>query len=495
MLTLEYAHKLLCKFKKKISLCIKNREYSDALMYINAAASIEYSFYISYRDNELEDYLKEISNSIEKKSFIKKDGRKFIFLDMFSMDYCGLTQQYIDALIANRYEFLYIHERDLFGSNATILSGTLKNYSKAYLCQVPKYLSNLEKAQWLYDTICDYGADKLLMHLYPHAAFECSALYALPKEIVKYQINLTDHAFWLGHGCLDFSFEFRQFGCNVSINNRGLNPSQLLLLPYYPIMKTNDFIGFPTTVDGKIVFFSGGNYYKIVDDDHTFFRLCVGILKQCPNAVLLFAGDGDDTILRQEIEEAQLTNRFLLIGHRKDILEVFKHTDVYINTYPFGGGLMCQFAAQCSLPILNYKNNRIEEIVCQKGITHFTTFTEEDFVNEGIKLYKDVSYRKEKGQELNSCVCSISDFNEGFINSVTSNISVFSICFKEINNTIEQSEINGRLKYLNTTKAFHKGMVHLLGIKGIACVPHFYIVAIISMIKFRLFLLWKIVSK
>lgn len=66
------------------------------------------------------------------------------------------------------------------------------------------------------------------------------------KSLVKrYLINPTDHAFWLGKSCLDFSIEFRDYGCNVSNKFRSIENNQIIKQIYYPILISSDFKGLP----------------------------------------------------------------------------------------------------------------------------------------------------------------------------------------------------------------------------------------------------------
>ena len=454
MFSLETAERYLCAFKQNASYFVSKKKYNKALGYINAAAYTAYSLCLCYRDEELESLLIQISNNVNPHAFSIKKERAVVFYDMFSRDHSGLTQQYLGALISNQYNVLYLHENDLSISSATLLNNTINHYKNIETRRVPRRLSGIDKSQWIYNQICEYGAEKLLMHLYPQSAIECVAFYALPKAISRYQINITDHSFWLGAGCTDYSFEFRQFGCAVSKKERGIAENKQILLPYYPVLDEVAFQGFPAVVDSKkVIFFTGGHYYKVLGENHIFFTLCKQILDKCKDSVILFAGIGDDSTVVDLLNNLNITDRFILLGFRHDILEVFRHSDIYINTYPIDGGLMSQFAAHCSLPILNYSNDRIEEIVCQKKKVSFTSYTEEDFIREAVYLYEDESYRKSKGSLINSCVLSINEFNKAFNEAITFNQSPFRIEIEKVDLKMKY-DVQGRLNYINKTKAF-----------------------------------------
>ncbi len=480
MLTLQIIKAYFEQFKEKALDHAKKGNKDYALAYINASAYISYSLCLSYKDDEIESLIKELSFSITKRAFIIKRVNSVVFFDMFSKDHSGLTLQYINALIANQYEILYMYENDLSSSLSSILKATLRKYDKVSLCRVPSKMSNFQKSQWIYDRICEYGSDKLIMHLFPQSAIECTAFYALPLEITRYQINLTDHSFWLGKGCSDYLFEFRQFGCAVSVRERGFTNDKLLLLPYYPVMDAVPFQGFPLPEgNNKVIFFSGGNYYKVLGKNHYFFTLCKKILENCENAIILFAGIGDDTSVVNLLDQLGISDRFLLLGFRHDIIEVFRHSDIYINTYPIDGGLMCQFAAHCSLPILNYLNDRSEELVCQKSKVSFTSSTEQDFLNEAIRLYRDHAYRKERGRKIKETVISKEEFNVFFNDSIHKNHTSLKIDVSDVNLDIKYDTL-GKLEYFNRTKSFQRLIVRLVGIRGVLDFPSLYVSAFIN---------------
>ena len=489
MLNRQKIDKYLATFKRRASLNIKKGRIEEALLYITAAAKTRYDFYIGFQDEELEKDLMVISSHLIKKSSFKlKTGKRCVFYSKFIRDSHGLTQQYVDALIANGYSFLFIHEKDLHQEGSEVLCATLEGNTNVECCQVPIGFSLLQKAQWLYDTICDYGACKLLLQLRPDSAYECAAFYALPQLITRYQINLTDHAYWIGTGCTDFTFEFRQYGCFISHEKRGFKNNQLLLLPFYPVMKNVPFEGFPLEARGKTVFFSGGSLYKISDNDFTFFKLCKGILDADSQAVILFACDLSDKTSLKYIKETinmhGIDGRFLLLGHRHDIYEVFRHVDVYINTFPIGGGLMCQFAAHCCKPILNYGSDHIEDCISQKHTVHFSFDTIDSFVAEAVRLSKDVAYRQRKGKELNSAVYTVCDFNRGFEKSFLENTTQVKIDLTGIKEC--ELDLIGKLKHANNTKFYHYSMTRLLRKRSVYIAPGLCFPVAATLIKDKL---------
>lgn len=75
------------------------------------------------------------------------------------------------------------------------------------------------------------------------------------KNVKRYFINLTDHAYWLDKNSADYILEFRSYGVFLSHFHRRIPFEKLLFQPYYPIGTNSEFLGFPTEVtNDKIIF-------------------------------------------------------------------------------------------------------------------------------------------------------------------------------------------------------------------------------------------------
>lgn len=483
-LTEEYIQSLFNKFKRKAQDCLARRWYDSCLKYLNAAARTAYTFYVGFTDEEIEAMLKQMSGCIQKRETFEK-GPRCVFYDTFSQDAQGLTMQYVDAIIAAGWEMLYITEFGLDDPRSIRLKKTLNDYSKAKVVSVPRSMSGMKKVQFVYDTIMDYAPDKLFMHIHPSAVEAVTAFYALPKEITKYQINLTDHTYWVGSGCVDYSFEFREYGASLSVGRRGIPRERVLFMPYYPMMKETEFAGFPKEAEGKVKIFSGASFYKIIDENDTFFRLNKAILDTNPNAVTLFAGGGDFDLLNGLIEKYGLKGRFIPIGQRNDIFECFKHADIYLNTYPHFGGLMGQMAAHAALPILSFAKKEsgvIDEVVCQKHKEQITFYDMEGFISEATRLINDYDYRKQRGQAMLSCVISVEEFNKSYRECVLEKSSPYPVTIDK-NVKLHYLNVEDKLKLENRTKSYQKSIFSVFGMKGLYVCPGIWIDGAVARIK------------
>lgn len=483
ILTHEYINHLFLRFKQAAKKSLERGCYDRCLSYLKAASHTAYTFYLGFTDSEIEGMLQMLSEHLHKRNS-NNLGFRCVFYDTFSQDAQGLTMQYVDAIIAAGWEVLYITEFGLDDPRSVRLKKTLQDYSNATIVTVPKK-NRMEKAQFVYDAILDYAPDKLFMHIHPSAVEAVTAFYALPRKITKYQINLTDHTYWVGAGCVDYSLEFREYGASLSVGKRGIPTDRVMLMPYYPMMKAAPFEGFPKESDGKVKIFAGASYYKIIDQDETFFKLNRAILDANPEAVTLFAGGGDMKMLQGLIAKHGLAGRFIPIGQRNDVFECYKHSDIYLSTFPHFGALMAQYAAHTGLPILAYakaKSGIVEEVVCQKHQERITFMSIEDLVEEASRLVNDEEYRIRRGLAIQRCVVSVDEFNESFKQSVLMGVSQYPLMIDE-DIPLHYQSVEDKLKLENRTKNYSKSIFSTLGIIGLFVSPRIWMDGVWARIK------------
>ena len=481
----EYIHSLYSIFKKKAADAISKRKYDTALKFLSAACHTAYTFYIGFRDEEIEDMLKKISGKIVKGELVELSQDRVVLYDTFSQDSQGLTMQYLDAIIASGNDLLYVTEFNLDDPRSKLIKQTLLSYAKAEIVSVPSNLKGLKRVQMIYDTIAGFKASKLFIHINPSSVNAVAAFYALPKEITRYQINLTDHTYWVGAGCMDYIFDWRQYGASLSAKYRGFRKEQILMLPYYPMMKETPFEGFPIETDGKVKIFAGASYYKIIDENDSFFKINKAILDANPQAVTIFAGGGDRQLIDGLIDKYRLKGRFLPIGQRNDIFQCFKHSDIYLSTYPLFGGLMGQFAAHAGLPMLALQKpggGKVEESVCQKSDVQISFDNISELVAEATRLVQDESYRHEKGAWMRDCIVSIDEFNKSFISAIKTGNSPYPLEVEE-NVKLHYLNVDDKLKLVNQNKQYQISLYHILPKSILFSYPNIWLDGFIARIR------------
>lgn len=429
------------KIKRIARKSFDKKKYNDSLAKISIAAKLAYYINFIYTDVELENMLNDISkNIIPKPADFISVGNRYVFIDSFGNSKV-LALQYLKALISWDVEILYILESYSKIEESKEIRELLNTYSRGTILVVDPELETAEKIKLIFNRISDYKPFKILLHITPWDVIATTVMYAF-NNVTRYQINMTDHAFWLGSCCIDYTIEFRSYGCTVSLEKRNIDKNHILVQPFYPIIKNDVFQGFPVELnEDKVIIFSGGTYYKIFGENDLFFLILKRILEENPSAVILFAGMGNGrNRLENFISSNRLEKRMILLGERKDINEVFKNCDIYLNTYPFGGGLMSQYAAYNAKPILaltkaNAFNNDLEDIVFsnsdKKQQICFTNV--EDLLQETKRLVNDREYRVYKGQQLKEGIISPEQFSSNLYRLMDTGVNLFPIEKKSIN--------------------------------------------------------------
>ena len=72
--------------------------------------------------------------------------------------------------------------------------------------------------------------------------------------------------------------------------------------------------------------------------------------------IVYFANIGESEFIVEFLEKHELENQIKLIGNRKDLDFIFSKIDIYINTFPYGGGLMMYYAAKYQKPIIAFNS-------------------------------------------------------------------------------------------------------------------------------------------
>lgn len=428
-------HYLKIKIQKKI----RNKKWNDALTLIEFAAKLANKFNWIYYDAELEKNLRIISNNLISNNSLMPIKNRIIFYDSWGIANRGLTLQYLNSLKYSYFDVLIILEngnleqtleiRDLFKDNKKFEFYSLKNDSK------------IKQIEMLNKKINEFNPEILIMHISPWAVEALTVFYSL-KNVTKYLINLTDHAFWLGSECLDFSLEFRDYGYTVSLEKRNIDASKICSSPYYPILVEKQFRGLPIENKDKVVILAGSSYYKIYGRNQAFFKIIYRLLNDNPELIILFAGNGDGRILRNFIKNSGFSDRLYLLGTRDDIGETFDHCDIYLSTYPISGGLMAQIAAIKSKPILSYtkndiQTNMIDDLIGYNKKVEVSFVSETLFYDYATKLIKDKNFRIKCGQALKEAMITPEQFNENFIKildkkNITHNFSKIKINYPVI---------------------------------------------------------------
>ena len=402
-------------------------KWDKAVNDIKSAAEWAYNFNLFYTDADAETMLKKmVDANILKYNIHSSDPDRCVLIDSFCLDNRGLVQQYLRAMRKCNMRILYICTASTTSFGKDILK-ELYDDEKAEVSILPKCNDDvIEQANMIASAIASFSPSRIFFHLKPWDCIALMACHAV-EGVLKYNINLTDHAYWLGASFIDYNLEFRPYGMTVSIEQRNLKQNQLLPMPFYPIEPVSkDFCGLPDLHPKAIRILTGGALYKMMGKDDIFFQLMDAVLGLSTDAYILVAGFAPDKHFDECCHAMKYGNRVVQIGLRSDIDTVFEHCDIYLSTYPMIGGLMLQYAAKHGKPIIAYHDaddvmNLPEEILNCYQSQYQSYSSLEDMTAYAARLINDENFRRSEGSILQKGLMTADRFAEAFHQTITSN--------------------------------------------------------------------------
>lgn len=394
------------RIKRNVGKEIEGANFERSIRLLEQASSLAYTynFVADYWDFEIESFLQQISTSLvgdRLDSLDSPKGNGVLFFDHFVLENRGFAQQYLDAFMESGVEVLYLIDDPKNYTRQNRIIETVSRYSKGTI-KILTATSRVGKFHQLLEIIAEYQPCRAFFHTAPWEVLSCCAAFALKvKTSVKcYLLNITDHAFWPGITCFEFIIDWRSLGAHINTTLKGKEKENVILIPtpsYFD--RSIGFEGFPEIPDGKIIGFSGGSFYKILDRNNTFLNLIKDVIEHNKDFVFIFAAVGGLNKIEEFVNEHKLQNRFFVVGNRRDIGQIFQRIDIYFNTYPFSGGLMMKYAIEFDKPILSFANNtlvnsRLDMVLdCELSGDHLI-FDKNHYLIVASKLINDAVYRK-----------------------------------------------------------------------------------------------------
>jgi len=417
---------------------LRSEAYENVMRSMEYLATILYHCNQTYTDEVLEEYLSTLSKLLPEPSSVQEthERQRIVFYDAFGYDIRGLAFIYLRALSRMDVDLYYIAPESAQG-NIPRLEAIL-NECGGCICFLP---DAAKTGAW--------SRTHLLCSLMDEIRPDIGFLYTTPWDIAgiltfmrfagrmkRYQINLTDHAFWLGVNAFDYCLEFRDFGANVSRQYRKIAPQKILKQLYYPCVdRTLPFQGFPfEKATGDFIIFSGGAVYKTLDRTKIYYQIVDFCLANFPQVKFWYAGTGpQNQFLDLRALEQKYVGRVFLTGEYEDLFQIMQNVDMYLNTCPQVGGLMTQYAALAGRPPFNFLclpygtgASSVLLPVEDLGIEYTDM---EEFLAELRNFIEDPTYRQMKENEFctKKLVITETEFAENLAKILSENRSDYPI--------------------------------------------------------------------
>lgn len=460
-------NKIIERLRINIKKALFKNKTEKALEIMRVLAKLLYFLNQEYKDDNLESELNHVVENLFgsvteqiKGTDSDYNENKVIFYDGFGLNSRGLALIYLKALLQRRYVIYVVDKR-----RETFIPDIIKLLQEHQAKIV--YLhgrSAIDDCYELKQIIEENRPGHLFLYTTPWDISGISVFnYYNDKRVTRYQINLTDHAFWLGVNAFDYCIEFRDYGAYISNEFRGIRIDKLRLLPYYPIIDYNkEFEGIPFEFDSsrQKLIFSGGSLYKTLGADNLYYQFVRHMLNTHPEVVFWYAGEGDDSQLRLLMHD--YPRRVHHTKERKDLYQVLLHSYMYLNTYPMVGGLMFQYAAIAGkVPLtLKYDDCANDCLIGQSQLgVEFDAL--DAFYDEMERLLSDPEYASKKGEALKSAVISQREFEDELEKIMRGEHTKFPIALKQIDTSGFQKTYIERL----TLKDLHEIMIDRRSVK------------------------------
>lgn len=426
--------KIIYRLKKAASHELEKGCLNSALELVSCCAKIIYETNIKYTDFELENILDIVSKKSQISLLKKKNinNNIIIFFDGFGLDNRGLAQIYLKALCSYK-RVVYV----TYDKNKKRIPNILKildraNASSYFINEDKKFLDIIQQ---LNEIILCEKPGSFFLYSTPHDVVATVILNAYKDILRRYQINLTDHAFWLGSRCIDTCIEFRDYGARITSQYRNIEKDRIVKLPFYPLINEEEtFQGYPFEVKANTkVIFSGGALYKTIDSQNTYYQMVDHLLCQNEDYIFWYAGQGNDYELKRL--GYKHPNRVFHTYERSDLFQVMKSCTYYLNTYPISGGLMMQYAARAGkVPLTLGGDEDVEGYLLKQDELKIVFQEKEDLFAEAERLITDEKYYELRAIEMEKAVIKEADF-ENRLKNILNGVMEFNIEYKPIDTT------------------------------------------------------------
>lgn len=139
-----------------------------------------------------------------------------------------------------------------------------------------------------------------------------------------------------------------------------------------------------------------GIYSRLIKLSPSFLSLLEILLKKEKNLHLIIAGTGDSFDVKRWVDKNEFNERIIFINENVDLNEYIKITNIFLDTFPFYGGITCREFIKHGVPVVSlaiddqakffYRNERLEELIAN---------TETEYLVIIDRLLKDNSFYRQ----------------------------------------------------------------------------------------------------
>lgn len=441
---------LINKVKKIAQKSIQKGDLDKCLASVAFAGEYLYQYNQYYTDDELEGFLCNIANKLKISNnlakFEKCECQNVVLVyDGFGLDIRGTIRIYLNALGLNGYKVVYITDASKQGKIPTILSMCSKYSFEVAYVNMNRYLVWMSQ---LADVFEKYKPRAAFFYTRPFDVSGAAAFHIYEGIVDRYQIDLTDHAFWLGKCAFDYCLGSREMSAFLEHYYRGIPKEKLIKVDVNLVVEQDvDHSGLPFDPVKTKYIFSGGALYKTLGDpEKLYYKIVDYILSNHKDVKFLYAGTGNDEEMKKIIKK--FPNRAFLINERKDFYYLIEHCVFYLNTYPMFGGMMMRYAALAGrLPLTLRHNSDSDGLLLNQEKCQIEFENYDDLVKDVDMLLLDKKYLEARESLLEGSVITEERFTKNMKSIIEKHQSDEEHKFTEIDTEEFRKEYYERFDY------------------------------------------------
>lgn len=411
-----------------------------------------------FRYEPIEELLQEIGKefavdnqvNIVKKSFLHIMTRTFT---------TGGHTKLVENFLINRTEYLdEIHNVVILYQYDNVFPIFIEELNNKNRLHNLSKLDIFEKINKLAELSLKY--ENIILH---HNMYDTIPVLALSqfknkKNIIIY--NHADHLYWVGSSIVSHSLEMSSDGLNFSNSHRNIKNNYLLPIPLSNKQKLNFDLKKILEIkeSQKIVLSIGHQHrYEVSKGDYSFREMVKEVLKIDKNIIFIIVGNHNENFWQDLWEHKNI--RFVGLINREEIDKYYSIADIYVDSFPMGGGTATLDAITFGIPSIKVKHIFFEfdslkpylvekEKVSEKIIELFssdiknTNSTLVHLKEQWNKLFDDILVQIKKNESQKR--------KDNIVDEYSLNLHKYQLSFEKklINNSFIKLSIKNKIYYL-----------------------------------------------
>ncbi len=451
----------LSKLKSIMNKALEHGKFERAMSCISAGCQLLYDYNQYYTDKDFENGVTSIAGYFldeysERLKGYHGDKQVVLFYDGFGLDTRGVAKCYLNALVRDAFKVIYV-TTDFSKGNMVETESVAKggDVTFEYINTGDSYVGWMRE---LLDVIFRYCPSNMIFYTTPYDVSGSCAFSMMDGKTLRYLIDLTDHAFWLGVNSNDYFCGSRELSASNQFYERGIPKEKCIKLGVNLVIDNPDIPHDDLPFDPEKVrfIFSGGQLYKTLGDPGLlYYRIVDHILKNNEDVFFLYAGDGDDSEMKKLI--ATYPGRAFLVPERKDYYYLIEKCTLYLNTYPMFGGMMMKYSANAGkIPITLRHDNDSDGLLLDQGKRQIEYDSYEELVADVDRLLKNGDYLREREALLEGSIITEKRFAGNVYGLLTIQKTDYEHSFTRIDTTRFREEFLQRFDLAENRKELVK---------------------------------------